>query len=76
MGVVAKRSSMTFYSDGTSHYSPRVRIVLAENVVTVDTLDVEPTSKTEDLSSLTPYNPRPTFLHRDMVRVEANHMTA
>ncbi|MEC8700994.1 MAG: stringent starvation protein A, partial [Pseudomonadota bacterium] len=25
MGVVAKRSSMTFYSDGTSHYSHRVR---------------------------------------------------
>ncbi|MBT7763427.1 MAG: stringent starvation protein A, partial [Gammaproteobacteria bacterium] len=29
MGVVAKRSSTTFYSDGTSQYSHRVRIVLA-----------------------------------------------
>ena len=29
MGVVAKRSSMTFFSDNTSQYSHRVRIVLA-----------------------------------------------
>ncbi|MEQ8954951.1 MAG: stringent starvation protein A, partial [Gammaproteobacteria bacterium] len=33
MGVVAKRTSMTFYSDGKSHYSHRVRIVLAEKGV-------------------------------------------
>ena len=37
MGVVAKRSSMTFFSDGSNHYSHRVRIVLAEKGVTVDT---------------------------------------
>ena len=30
MGVVTRRSSMTFYSDGTDHYSHRVRIVLAD----------------------------------------------
>lgn len=36
MAVVAKRSSMTFYSDGTDHYSHRVRIVLAEKGVAVD----------------------------------------
>ena len=40
MGVVAKRSSMTFYSDGESHYSHRVRIVLAEKGVTVETIDL------------------------------------
>ena len=39
MGVMAKRSSMTFFSDGTSHYSHRVRIVLAEKGVTVDIID-------------------------------------
>ena len=50
MGVVAKRSSMTFYSDGTSHYSHRVRIVLAEKGVTVETIDVDPDNKTEDLA--------------------------
>ena len=45
MGVVAKRSSMTFYSDGTSQYSHRVRIVLAEKGVTVETIDVDPDKK-------------------------------
>ncbi len=33
MGVVAKRSSMTFYSDGSDLYCHRVRIVLAEKGV-------------------------------------------
>ena len=32
MGVVAKRSSMTFYSDGSDLYCHRVRIVLAEKL--------------------------------------------
>ena len=32
MGVVTKRSSMTFFSDPASHYSHRVRIVLAEQL--------------------------------------------
>ncbi|MEC8716662.1 MAG: stringent starvation protein A, partial [Pseudomonadota bacterium] len=41
MGVVAKRSSMTFFSDGTDHYSHRVRMVLAEKGVTVDTIEVD-----------------------------------
>ena len=36
MGVVTKRSSMTFYSDGSDHYSHRVRIVLAEKSVAVE----------------------------------------
>ena len=39
MGVVAKRSSMTFYSDSESHYSQRVRIVLAEKGVAVDVVE-------------------------------------
>ncbi|MFT4862119.1 MAG: RNA polymerase-associated protein [Pseudohongiellaceae bacterium] len=74
MGVVAKRSSMTFYSDGTSHYSHRVRIVLAEKGVTVETIDVEPNSKPEDLSSLNPYNTLPTLVDRDLVLYEADIM--
>jgi stringent starvation protein A len=74
MGVVAKRSSMTFYSDGTSHYSHRVRIVLAEKGVTVETIDVDPDSKPEDLSSLNPYNTLPTLVDRDLVLYEADIM--
>lgn len=67
MGVVAKRSSMTFYSDGSSHYSHRVRIVLAEKGVAVETIDVDPDDKPEDLSSLNPYNTLPTLVDRDLV---------
>ena len=62
MGVVAKRSSMTFFSDGRSHYSHRVRIVLSEKGVTVDTIDVNPNNKPEDLASLNPYNSLPTLV--------------
>ena len=74
MGVVAKRSSMTFYSDGTSHYSHRVRIVLAEKGVTVETIDVDPDSKPEDLATLNPYNTLPTLVDRDLVLYEADIM--
>ena len=74
MGVVAKRSSMTFYSDGSSHYSHRVRIVLAEKGVTVETIDVDPENKPEDLSSLNPYNTLPTLVDRDLVLYEPDIM--
>jgi len=74
MGVVAKRSSMTFYSDGKSQYSHRVRIVLAEKGVTVETIDVDPDKKPEDLASLNPYNSLPTLVDRDLVLYEANIM--
>lgn len=74
MGVVAKRSSMTFYSDGTSHYSHRVRVVLAEKCVAVETIDVDSDDKPEDLASLNPYNTLPTLVDRDLVLYEANIM--
>ena len=74
MGVVAKRSSMTFYSDGRSHYSHRVRIVLAEKGVTVETIDVDPDNTPEDLTSLNPYNTLPTLIDRDLVLYEADIM--
>ncbi len=74
MGVVAKRSSMTFYSDGRSQYSHRVRIVLSEKGVTVETIDVNPDSKPEDLADLNPYNSLPTLVDRDLVLYEPNIM--
>ncbi len=74
MGVVAKRSSMTFYSDGSSHYSHRVRIVLAEKGVTVETIDVDPKDLPEDLAMLNPYNNLPTLVDRDLVLYEADIM--
>ena len=74
MGVVAKRSSMTFYSDGSSHYSHRVRIVLAEKGVTVDVIEVDENNRPEDLIDLNPYNSLPTLVDRDLVLYESKVM--
>ena len=74
MGVVAKRSSMTFLSDAADHYSHRVRIVLAEKGVTVDIHDIDPDNKPEDLATLNPYNSLPTLVDRELVLYEPNVM--
>jgi len=74
MGVVTKRSSMTFFSDGQSHYSHRVRIVLAEKGVAVDVVNVEPDNKPEELSDHNPYNDLPTLVDRDLVLYESDIM--
>jgi RNA polymerase-associated protein len=74
MGVLAKRSSMTFFSDGNDHYSHRVRIVLAEKGVTVDVIDVDGSDKPAELADLNPYNSLPTLLDRDLVLYESKIM--
>jgi RNA polymerase-associated protein len=74
MGVVAKRSSMTFYSDAADQLSHRVRIVLAEKGVAVEIHDIDPDNKPEDLATLNPYNSLPTLVDRDLVLYEANVM--
>lgn len=74
MGVVAKRSSMTFFSDGTDHYSHRVRIVLAEKGVAVDVVDCQDDELPEDVAALNPYNSLPTLLDRELVLFEPNVM--
>lgn len=74
MGVVTKRSSMTYFSDGRDHYSHRVRIVLAEKGVTVDLIDVDPNDIPEEVSELTPYNTLPALLDRDLVLYESKVM--
>ena len=68
---VAKRSSMTFFSDGTDHYCHRVRLVLAEKGVTVDVIDVDPNNRPEDLIELNPYGSLPTLVDRDLVLYES-----
>jgi RNA polymerase-associated protein len=74
MGVVTKRSSMTFFSDGESHYSHRVRIVLAEKGVAVDVVNVDPDNKPAELSDHNPYNDLPTLVDRDLVLYESDIM--
>ena len=71
MSVVVKHSSMVFYSDGSDHYSQRVRLVLAEKGVAVEIVDVDPNNKPEDLADLNPYNSLPTLIDRDLVLYEA-----
>jgi len=74
MGVVTKRSSMTYFSDGRDHYSHRVRIVLAEKGVSVDVVDVDPKNIPPELSELNPYNSLPTLVDRDLVLYESKVM--
>ena len=74
MGVVAKRSSMTFYSGSDDHYSHRVRIVLAEKGVAVDIVDVTEDNRPAELADLNPYNSVPTLLDRDLVLYESKVM--
>jgi len=74
MGVVTKRSSMTYFSDAQDHYSHRVRIVLAEKGVTFDLEDIDPNELTEEVAELTPYNSLPVLLDRDLVLYESKVM--
>jgi len=74
MGVVAKRSSMTFYSDNFSHYSHRVRIVLAEKGVTVELIEADVAHPTTELQELNPYNTLPTLVDRDLVLYDSKVM--
>ncbi|QIB67712.1 glutathione S-transferase N-terminal domain-containing protein [Kineobactrum salinum] len=74
MGVVAKRSSMTFFSDSTSQYSHRVRIVLAEKGVTVDMIEADSAHPPAELADLNPYNSLPTLVDRDLVLYESKVM--
>ncbi len=74
MGVVAKRSSMTFFSDNTSQFSHRVRIVLAEKGVTVDLIEADATHPPAELADLNPYNSLPTLVDRELVLYESKVM--
>lgn len=74
MGVVTKRSSMTYYSDSRDHYSHRVRIVLAEKGVTAELIAVDPSNIPSELSEVNPYNSLPTLLDRDLTLYETRVM--
>ena len=72
MTVVAnKRSVMTMYSDASSPYSHRVRLVLAEKNITVEVLDVDPLAISDDIMDLNPYGTMPTLVDRDLVLYES-----
>merc|ERR1711916_209504 len=74
MGVVAKRSSMTYFSDAQDHYSHRVRIVLAEKGVSVDLIDTDPKNLPEEVTDLNPYGSLPTLVDRELTLYETKVM--
>jgi RNA polymerase-associated protein len=65
---------MTFFSDNQSHYSHRVRIVLAEKGVTVDVVEADGAHPPAELAELNPYNSLPTLVDRDLVLYESKIM--
>jgi RNA polymerase-associated protein len=65
---------MVFFSDPGSHYSHRVRIVLAEKGVTVDLVESDGAHPPAELSELNPYNSLPTLVDRDLVLYDSHVM--
>ena len=72
--AVSKRSAMTLFSDSTSQYSHRVRIVLAEKGVSVDLVEGLDGVSVPELGDLNPYNTMPTLIDRDLVLYESKVM--
>lgn len=73
-GIVSKRSSMTLFSDNASHYSHRVRLVLAEKGVTVELVESETGVVPAEVGDLNPYNTMPTLVDRELVLYESKVM--
>ncbi len=67
MGVVAKRSSMVFYTTGNDHYSHRVKIVLAEKGVAVDVIETAVAHIPVDVMEFNPHKTMPILVDRDLV---------
>ena len=65
---------MTLFSDNTSHYSHRVRLVLAEKGVTVELVESESGAIPAELGDLNPYNTMPTLVDRELVLYESKVM--
>jgi RNA polymerase-associated protein len=65
---------MTFFSDNTSQYSHRVRIVLAEKGVTVDLIEADAAHPPAELADINPYNSLPTLVDRELVLYESKVM--
>jgi len=63
---------MVFFSDPSSHYSHRVRIVLAEKGVTVDLVESDSAHPPAELADINPYNSLPTLVDRDLVLYESH----
>jgi len=66
LSLLTRRSSMALLSDGKSHYSHRVRIVLAEKGVVSEIIGIDANNKPQELADLNPYNTLPVLVDRDL----------
>lgn len=71
MAVVTRRSTMALFSDGSSHLSHCVRIVLAEKDITVEVIDTHPSEIPDEVSECNPYGNLPTLIDRDLALYDA-----
>ena len=71
MGVVTKRSSMTFFSDSNCHYCHRVRIVLEEKGVSADLIESDSSNPPVEVREINPYGSLPTLIDRDLTLYES-----
>ncbi len=71
MGVVTKRSSMTFFTDSSCHYCHRVRIVLEEKGVSADMVQSDSANPPSEVGEINPYSSLPTLVDRDLVLYES-----
>lgn len=71
MSVITRRSTMALFSDGASHLSHCVRIVLAEKDITVEIIDTHPSDIPEEVSEHNPYNSLPTLVDRELALYDA-----
>ena len=71
MGVVTKRSSMTFFSDSHCHYCHRVRIVLEEKGVSADLIESDSSNPPIEVREINPYGSLPTLIDRDLILYES-----
>ena len=71
LSLLTRRSSMALLSDGKSHYSHRVRIVLAEKGVVSEIIPIDVNNKPQELADLNPYNTLPVLVDRDLSLYES-----
>jgi RNA polymerase-associated protein len=62
---------MALFSDGASHLSHCVRIVLAEKDITVEIIDTHPSEIPDEVSECNPYSSLPTLVDRDLALYDA-----
>ena len=71
MAIIAKRTTLTLYTNQKDPYIHQVRIAVAEKGVNADIHQVATNRLPEDLIDLNPYNTVPTLVDRELALYEA-----